>query len=217
MANTCSLKFLYQQNSTYDGSDSFIITVTDGKTGSPDPVKNAKGLDTATITITNSTPTAGPIDKVNLPKNGTRTILLTASDADLGHCELNFIIKTHPEHGNVTGFSNNECRPGDPNTDSATIVYVPDEGYNGPDTFTYQVYDRTGKGDYDAVLGDGHNRTSETIDINVGDVDEPKGLVWGDVDCDGDVDAADALKIQRWLAGLSVAQEPGCLEIGSGY
>ena len=216
VANTCTLKFLYAQDSTFDGSDSFTISVTDGKPAcSSPPCKDEKGLDTATVTISNSTPTAGPVDKVNVPKNGERTILLTGSDADSGHCELNFIVKTHPEHGNLVLQNNNECRPGDPNTDSATMVYVPDAGYNGPDQFTYQVYDRTGKGAYDAVLGDGHNRTSTEVEINVGG--GPEGLIWGDVDCDGDVDAADALKIAIWLAGNPVDQEPGCLEIGTEY
>ncbi len=37
---------------------------------------------------------------------------------------------------------------------------------------------------------------------------------FGDVDCDGDVDGVDALKIQRQVAGLSVDQEPGCPVIG---
>ena len=53
--------------------------------------------------------------------------------------------------------------------------------------------------------------------MNVGGEDVQKGLVFGDVDCDGDVDGVDALKIQRWIIGLSVIQEPGCLEIGSDY
>ncbi len=38
---------------------------------------------------------------------------------------------------------------------------------------------------------------------------------WGDVDCDGDVDAVDALKILRKVANLSVLQEPGCPPVGS--
>ena len=215
--NTCSLTFLYVQDSSYDGSDSFTIEVTDGETGEPGD-KNAKGLDTLAVNITNSRPTAGPIDKVEVPTDGERTILLTASDADLGHCELNFIVKTHPTHGNLVLQNNNECRPGDPNTDSATMVYRPDTGYSGPDSFTYQVFDRTGKGLYDAVLGDGHNRTSLEVEINVSPIVPPlKDLVFGDVDCDGDVDGVDALKIQRWIIGLSVTQEPGCLEIGSDY
>jgi parallel beta-helix repeat protein len=40
-------------------------------------------------------------------------------------------------------------------------------------------------------------------------------LTQGDVDCDGDVDSADALKVLRHVAALSVSQEPGCPQIGS--
>lgn len=36
----------------------------------------------------------------------------------------------------------------------------------------------------------------------------------GDVDCDGDVDAVDALKILQFIAGLPFSQEPGCPSIG---
>ena len=41
------------------------------------------------------------------------------------------------------------------------------------------------------------------------------GLVWGDVDCDDDVDIGDAQKIARSLINLDVSQEPGCPTIGS--
>ncbi|MEE8369951.1 MAG: hypothetical protein V3S00_04190 [Dehalococcoidia bacterium] len=37
---------------------------------------------------------------------------------------------------------------------------------------------------------------------------------WGDADCDGDVDAVDALLILRIVAGLAVALPPDCPLIG---
>jgi hypothetical protein len=43
----------------------------------------------------------------------------------------------------------------------------------------------------------------------------PSGPLFGDVDCDGDVDAVDALKILRYVAQLTVQQEPACPLIGS--
>ncbi|MFQ5858919.1 MAG: hypothetical protein ACE5LU_25245, partial [Anaerolineae bacterium] len=57
--------------------------------------------------------------------------------------------------------------------------------------------------------------------------DEPEGIIirsvelplmdvlWGDVDCDGDVDIGDAQKIARWLINLSVSQTEPCPDIGS--
>jgi len=40
-------------------------------------------------------------------------------------------------------------------------------------------------------------------------------LLWGDVDCDGDVDAVDALKVLRHVVRLAVSQEVPCPDIGS--
>ena len=39
--------------------------------------------------------------------------------------------------------------------------------------------------------------------------------VWGDADCDGDVDAVDTLKKLRHIAGLPVEQEEPCPDIGT--
>lgn len=38
--------------------------------------------------------------------------------------------------------------------------------------------------------------------------------IWGDLDCDGDVDAVDALKQLQSVAALPFSQEPGCPEVG---
>ncbi|MEX1195412.1 MAG: hypothetical protein WD904_09075 [Dehalococcoidia bacterium] len=38
---------------------------------------------------------------------------------------------------------------------------------------------------------------------------------WGDIDCGGDVNPVDSLKLLRFDGGLSVAQEPGCPQLGS--
>ena len=43
----------------------------------------------------------------------------------------------------------------------------------------------------------------------------PSGLTQGDVDCDGDEDSVDALKVLRKVAQLSVNQQPGCPLIGA--
>ncbi len=37
------------------------------------------------------------------------------------------------------------------------------------------------------------------------------------MDCDGDVDSVDALKVLRFVASLPVQQEPGCPLIGSDF
>lgn len=43
---------------------------------------------------------------------------------------------------------------------------------------------------------------------------KPVEFIMGDVDCDGDVDAVDSLKLLRSVAGLEYEQEPGCVPIG---
>jgi hypothetical protein len=61
------------------------------------------------------------------------------------------------------------------------------------------------------------------IDIEVLDI-QPAGLgegdgdpqTWGNADCDAQISPVDSLKILRYDAGLSVAQEQGCPPIGSG-
>jgi hypothetical protein len=40
-------------------------------------------------------------------------------------------------------------------------------------------------------------------------------LIQGDVDCNGTVNSVDALKVLRFVAGLSVAQEPDCPDINT--
>ena len=45
---------------------------------------------------------------------------------------------------------------------------------------------------------------------------EPKGPLQGDVDCDGDVDSVDALKVLRFVAGLDYEQVEPCPDIASG-
>lgn len=59
-------------------------------------------------------------------------------------------------------------------------------------------------------LGPGENVVCTFFDVGSG----PR--LWGDVDCDGDVDAVDALKVLRDVAGLAVEQPEGCPGIRDG-
>ncbi len=56
---------------------------------------------------------------------------------------MTFTIVTGPVHGSLGSISDNACVAGVPNTDSATVTYTPDSGYDGPDSFTYKVNDGT--------------------------------------------------------------------------
>ena len=44
----------------------------------------------------------------------------------------------------------------------------------------------------------------------------PPSFLRGDVDCNGGVNSVDALKVLRFVAGLTVSQQPGCPLIGTG-
>jgi hypothetical protein len=52
-------------------------------------------------------------------------------------------------------------------------------------------------------------------DVEVTDASTTTMRMWGDADCDGDVDAVDALKKLRHVAGLPVTQLEPCPDIGS--
>lgn len=72
------------------------------------------------------------------------------------------------------------------------------------------------------------NSTTEPTNVSI-EYNDPEGdividvlvpgagteRIWGDVDCDSDVDAVDALKVLRYVVGLSVVQTEPCPDIGS--
>ena len=58
---------------------------------------------------------------------------VTLSGTDFESCELTFVIEAQPDHGVLTSIFDNLCDPGEPNTDSANITYVPNLNFNGTD------------------------------------------------------------------------------------
>ncbi|HEU0021931.1 MAG TPA: Ig-like domain-containing protein, partial [Dehalococcoidia bacterium] len=66
-------------------------------------------------------------------------VTLTATDAQ--QCQLVFSIVTGPAHGSLGALTNQACVAGSPNSDSATVVYTPNAGYTGPDSFTWRASD----------------------------------------------------------------------------
>lgn len=67
---------------------------------------------------------------------------LSATDPE--ECELTFAVGAAPAHGSVGPVTSSPCIPGSPNQDSALVVYTPDPGYSGPDSFTYTAADSAG-------------------------------------------------------------------------
>ncbi len=70
----------------------------------------------------------------------------------------------------------------------------------------------------DAVILDPASAANQPDAINNAAiaVNQPCPTLIGDVDCNGSVSAVDALKVLRYVVGLSVAQESGCPLIGTG-
>ena len=71
-------------------------------------------------------------------------IRVILSGTDLESCELTFLIEEQPSDGVLGSIFDNLCVAGDPNTDSASVIYLPDPNFNGADSFIYSVIDGNG-------------------------------------------------------------------------
>ena len=131
--NSDTATIQYTPAAGYSGSDSFTFKTNDGTADS--------SAATVSITVTapaNTAPTAND-DTATTTQDTPTTITLTGTDAE--QCDLTFTVGKQPNHGSVGTPGTVACVPGSPNSDSATIVYTPDSGYTGSDSFTFRVND----------------------------------------------------------------------------
>ena len=70
-------------------------------------------------------------------------VQISLDGTDVDTCELTFAIATGPANGMLSGITNVACASGLPNTDTASVVYTPNTGFSGSDSFTYTVDDGT--------------------------------------------------------------------------
>ncbi|MDF7801296.1 Ig-like domain-containing protein [Pontiellaceae bacterium B1224] len=108
----------YIPASGYIGSDSFTFTVNDGYDESAPAV--------VSITVNNQPPTADP-QSVEVFRNGTLDVTLTASDLD-GPSNLTYFVESFPTNGSLNGTVPN-------------LTYEPVADYVGFDSFTFSAYD----------------------------------------------------------------------------
>ena len=112
----------YTPTSGYHGSDSFQFTVT-----------NTSGLTSAaatvTLTVATGTPTA-TAQSVNVNLNLPRTITLAGTDPDVPALTLTYTVVTSPANGSLSGTAPN-------------LIYTPNAGYTGADSFTFTVSNGT--------------------------------------------------------------------------
>jgi len=112
----------YEPDPNYNGQDTFTYQVCD----------LLRVCDTAEVTVTvapvDDLPVATPQD-LTTPEDTPLSIGLIGSDAD--NDSLTYNILSGPTNGTISGFDQ----------DTGDLLYMPDENYNGPDSFTFEVCD----------------------------------------------------------------------------
>ena len=130
--------FTYTPNTGYVGSDSFSVTVSDGKGGS------VVAVVTMAVTAVNTAPVAKH-DTATTDESTAVTIAVRANDTDADGDALTVTGVTQGANGSVVI----DAATGNP-------VYTPNAGFTGSDTFTYTIADASG----------GTSSASVTVTVN---------------------------------------------------
>jgi len=113
---------IYTPNANYYGVDNFTFQASDGVLTS----------DIATITITVTPVIDGAVaDNLTVVTNeDTPVAIILSGSSDVEGSSLIYTIVAPPAKGTLSG-------------SGANVIYTPDPGYHGPDSFTYKVNDGT--------------------------------------------------------------------------
>ena len=121
---------VYNPDSGYTGSDSFTFTASDetstSNTGKVSIIVNSVAPEAPT-----NTPPVAESQSVTAKEDTSASINLDATDKD-GDV-LTYSLKSSPSHGSLSSF----------NQDTGSVVYNPDSGYTGSDSFTFTASDET--------------------------------------------------------------------------
>jgi large repetitive protein len=112
----------YTPAANYNGLDSFSFKANDGTVDSD--------IATVSMSVTpvNDAPVANP-QQVITNEDTSRSFTLSGNDVD--NANLNYIVISGPSHGTLTGGG------------TANRIYTPTTNYNGPDSFTFRIFDGT--------------------------------------------------------------------------
>jgi hypothetical protein len=99
--------------------DNVIITTSVAPAANTPPLAQSQSVGTAVDTI--------------LP------VTLTATDPE--ECQLAFSTVAGPTNGTLSSLSDQDCVPGSPSSDSAAVTYTPNNGFTGPDSFSFRAND----------------------------------------------------------------------------
>ncbi|MBS7564431.1 gliding motility-associated C-terminal domain-containing protein [Mucilaginibacter sp. Bleaf8] len=120
----------------------YTLTQPDRDAGSVSNTASVTAIDAAGNTVTNSATTTTAVAKAPIATNDVGysgnnqpvaiSVLTNDSGAGTALDPTTIEVMTQPEHGTAVANSN------------GTVVYTPNPGYTGPDTFTYRVKDLNG-------------------------------------------------------------------------
>ncbi len=142
--------FTYTPYSNFNGTDSFVYEATDGRNGTP-----------ATVTITVDPIADAPLaynDGYAIDTSLAAALVLNAAagvlanDYEFDNQPLAAILDDEPEHGEVTL------------EEDGSLVYTPDRGFSGNDSFTYYAHD----GDDDSNVAIVQIAVSQSRNIDIG-------------------------------------------------
>lgn len=120
-----SAQVQYTPTTNFEGNDSFTFRVSDG-TNDSTPA-------TVTISVENGLPSANP-QTVTTTQDNAVTITLSGSDPESS--PLTFSIVTNPTNGTLGAITPIDAT-------SASVLYTPNSGFTGNDSFTFRVNDGT--------------------------------------------------------------------------
>jgi hypothetical protein len=189
----------YTLDPDYDGPDSFTYTVCD-------PSDNCS-MATVTVTVTavNDAPVAND-DSTTVQAGHASPVAVLANDSDPDGTldPASVVVLSAPSHGSTTVKT------------TGTIRYAADAGYDGPDTFTYQVCDDQGACATATVHIDVWKATPNRAPIAAHDAvstpeDTPVGIDVRNNDSDPDGDALTISSFGQSRHG-TVARKNGNLE-----